>query len=196
MLCVTRYSWSDSSSSCSVGFRKVIARQPCAAAVACTGRAPPRQKSSTLQRKLKRGRGFENCQPYNTTERRVRDTQRDACTLREGRQKATPYAMLGVVRDEPGREYGVWCSRDKPSSGPSPSELIRRVGAGALQPSLPRAQARLLFAKKGKEKETQNQISVTLNFNFSNFPTGAGAPQLCRRARTPRKRACATLGAF
>jgi hypothetical protein len=26
--------------------------------------------------------------------------------------------------------------------------------------------------------------------------TGAGAPQLCRRARTSRKRACATLGAF
>jgi len=39
-------------------------------------------------------------------------------------------------------------------------------------------------------------ISVTFNFNFLNFPTGAGAPQLYRRARTPRKRACATLGAF
>jgi hypothetical protein len=39
-------------------------------------------------------------------------------------------------------------------------------------------------------------ISVTFNFKFFYFPTGAGAPQLCRRARTPRKRACATLSAF
>ena len=43
---------------------------------------------------------------------------------------------------------------------------------------------------------TRVYISVTFNFNFSIFPTGAGAPQLCRRARTPRKRAWATLGAF
>jgi hypothetical protein len=33
-------------------------------------------------------------------------------------------------------------------------------------------------------------------FIFIFILTGAGAPQLCRRARTPRKRACATLGAF
>jgi hypothetical protein len=42
----------------------------------------------------------------------------------------------------------------------------------------------------------QNGHLCTFNFNFLNFPTGAGAPQLYRRARTPRKRACATLGAF
>jgi hypothetical protein len=41
-----------------------------------------------------------------------------------------------------------------------------------------------------------NNLFVTFNFNFLNFPTGAGAPQLCRRARTPRKRAFTTLGAF
>ena len=39
-------------------------------------------------------------------------------------------------------------------------------------------------------------ISVTFNLNLNFFVAGAGAPQLCRRARTPRKRACATLGAF
>jgi hypothetical protein len=44
--------------------------------------------------------------------------------------------------------------------------------------------------------EGRKKISVTFNFIFFNFSTGAGAPQLCRRARTPRKRACATLGAF
>jgi hypothetical protein len=50
--------------------------------------------------------------------------------------------------------------------------------------------------QKKKEGLSEMVISVTFNFNFFNFPTGAGAPQLCRRARTPRKRACATLGAF
>jgi hypothetical protein len=39
-------------------------------------------------------------------------------------------------------------------------------------------------------------ISVTFNLILILILTGAGAPQLCRRARTPRKRACATLGAF
>ena len=40
------------------------------------------------------------------------------------------------------------------------------------------------------------RISVTFNLILISILTGAGAPQLCRRARTPRKRACATLGAF
>jgi hypothetical protein len=39
-------------------------------------------------------------------------------------------------------------------------------------------------------------ISVTFNLILILILTGAGAPQLCRRARTPRKRACTTLGAF
>jgi len=39
-------------------------------------------------------------------------------------------------------------------------------------------------------------ISVTFNLILILILTGAGASQLCRRARTPRKRACTTLGAF
>jgi hypothetical protein len=46
------------------------------------------------------------------------------------------------------------------------------------------------------EKERGKVISVTFNLILILILTGAGAPQLCRRARTPRKRACATLGAF
>ena len=75
--------------------------------------------------------------------------------------------------------YARWCAASRPQAFTSTRPLNSDDFRGA----------KLLRKRRVK-------ISVTFNFNFFNFPTGAGAPQLCRRARTPRKRACATLGAF
>jgi hypothetical protein len=80
------------------------------------------------------------------------------------------------------------------SSPPKPKKILETAESQYLYGKIDSRNDELIIG--GNYWSIYLFMVLTFNLILILILTGAGAPQLCRRARTPRKRACATLGAF